>query len=64
MSGAGLDTLDDAAEPGDTFVLTGDGWERVEYAEPEPGWRLRKDGAYESPDGMTRTWPLDQPTGE
>jgi len=58
------DPHDDPPEPGDTFVLTPEGWQRVEYAEPDPDWRLRPDGAWESPDGLTRTWPLDPATGE
>jgi hypothetical protein len=64
MGGPGLEPGDDAPEPGDTFALTDEGWQRIEYAEPDAAWRLRRDGAYESPDGMIRTWPLDQPTGE
>jgi hypothetical protein len=55
------DPRDDAPEPGDTFTLTAEGWQRVDYAPPEEDWRLRSDGAYESPDGLTRTWPLDTP---
>jgi hypothetical protein len=51
------DPRDETPEPGDTFTLTPEGWQRVDYAEPEEGWRLRADGAYESPDGLTRTWP-------
>ena len=30
----------------------------------EDGWRLRDDGSWESPDGRTRTWPLDGPVPE
>jgi hypothetical protein len=56
-----VDIIDDAPEPGDTFTLTAEGWQRVEYAEPERGWHLRSDGSWESPDGQTRTWPLDAP---
>jgi hypothetical protein len=63
MSGH-ADPHDESPEPGDTFVLTPEGWEQVAYAEPDDSWRLRSDGAYESPDGLTRTWPLDPPTGE
>ncbi len=54
----------DAPEPGDTFVLTPEGWQRTEYAEPGEDWLLRADGGYESPDGLTRSWPLDPPIGE
>jgi hypothetical protein len=54
----------DELEPGTSFVLTAEGWERVEYQEPGPDWRLRSDGSYESPDGLTVTWPIDPPTGD
>jgi len=64
MSSLAADPRDENPEPGDTFTLTPEGWQRVEYAEPEEGWHLRKDGAFESPDGLTRTWPIDPPTGE
>jgi hypothetical protein len=61
MTDAAADPRDDAPEPGDSFTLTAEGWQRVEYAEPGDGWRLTPDGSYESPDGLTRTWPLDAP---
>jgi hypothetical protein len=59
-----LDRIDEIPEPGDTFTLTNEGWQRADYEEPEQGWRLREDGSWESPDGRTRTWPLSVPTGE
>lgn len=64
MTEAQADPRDDAPEPGDSFTLTPEGWQRVEYAEPGDDWRLTPDGSYESPDGLTRTWPLDSPVRE
>lgn len=63
MSQMAPDPQDETHEPGDTFVLTPEGWQRTDYTEPTDDWRLRTDGAYESPDGLIRTWPLDAPTG-
>ncbi len=62
MNDTAADPRDDAPEPGDSFTLTPEGWQRVEYAEPGDDWRLTADGSFESPDGLTRTWPLDGPT--
>ncbi|HYM85065.1 MAG TPA: hypothetical protein VEY67_13040 [Candidatus Dormibacteraeota bacterium] len=61
MSDQSADPRDDLPEPGDSFALTPEGWQRVDYAEPGEGWRLAPDGSWESPDGQTRTWPLDTP---
>jgi hypothetical protein len=58
---APIDTWDDMPDPGETFTLTPEGWQRVDFVEPEEGWRIRGDGSYESPDGSIRTWPLDPP---
>ena len=62
MTDAAGDPRDDAPEPGDSFTLTAEGWQRVDYAEPGDDWRLVVDGSWESPDGLTRTWPLDAPS--
>lgn len=51
-------------DPGSTRVLGDQGWEATDYIEPGDDWRLLDDGSWESPDGRTRTWPLDLPTGE
>jgi hypothetical protein len=59
-----VDPHDETPEPGESFALTPEGWQRVDYAEPEEGWRPRSDGGYESPDGLTRTWPIAPPTGD
>ncbi len=61
MTDAAGDPRDDTPEPGDSFTLTAEGWQRVDYAEPGDDWRLIGDGSWESPDGLTRTWPLDAP---
>ncbi len=64
MNGSAAPESLDELEPGTSFVLTAEGWERVEYQEPGPDWRLRSDGSFESPDGLTVTWPIDPPTGD
>lgn len=59
-----LETFDDEMDAGSSVVLTPEGWQRVDYAEPDETWTLRDDGSYESPDGRTRTWPLNPPAEE
>lgn len=44
--------------PGQTVVLTPEGWEASEYLAPADDWIPRLDGSFESPDGLTRSWPL------
>ena len=61
MTDTAADPRDDAPEPGDSFTLSAEGWQRVDYMEPGDDWVLTSDGSYESPDGLTRTWPLDAP---
>ena len=51
----------EAAEEGSTFVIGPDGWEAVDYVDPEPNWSLQADGSFVSPDGSTRSWPLAGP---
>ena len=51
-------------EAGTTFVLGSEGWEAAEYVAPGPDWQLEADGAYASPDGLTRTWPIGAPEVE
>jgi hypothetical protein len=48
-------------EPGATRVLTQDGWEETIYVDPDDDWQPRGDGSWESPDGLTRSWPLAGP---
>ncbi len=62
MTDVAADPRDDAPEPGDSFTLTREGWQRVDYMEPGDDWRLTPDGSFESPDGLTRTGPLDSPS--
>lgn len=61
-----LSPLDPNEEPdlGTSFTLTRDGWEATDFVEPGTDWRLTEDGAYESPDGTTRTWAPAEPTGD
>jgi hypothetical protein len=58
-----IDPREEPPEPGESFALTTEGWQRVPYAAPEGDWRPMEDGAYESPDGLLRSWPADPPTG-
>lgn len=53
----------DEEQPGTTFVLTPQGWEASEYAEPGDDWIMREDGSFESPDGMMRTWMSAEQAG-
>ncbi|HEX9634985.1 MAG TPA: hypothetical protein VGB34_05805 [Candidatus Limnocylindria bacterium] len=50
--------------PGTTVVLSAEGWEEADYAEPGDDWRLLGDGSYLSPDGTIRSWPLVGPDQE
>ena len=63
MTDQAIDPREEMPEPGESFGLTAEGWQRVDYTEPGDDWRLTDDGSYESPDGLVRTWPLDPPTG-
>ena len=56
--------FDEAGSPGTTAVLTEEGWQVVDYEEPGDDWRLRQDGSWESPDGLTRSFPINPPTGD
>ena len=56
--------FEDAGEPGTTATLTEEGWQATDYEEPGEDWRLLPDGSWESPDGLTRSYPLDTPTGD
>jgi len=58
------ETSDEEMEAGSSVTLTVEGWQRVEYAEPDETWTVRADGSYESPDGQTRSWPLNPPAEE
>jgi hypothetical protein len=51
------------ADPGTSFELTDEGWQVVPYTDPEADWRSMPDGSLESPDGRTRSFPLDNPAG-
>jgi hypothetical protein len=57
--GAEEETLD-----GTTFGLTAEGWQSVEFVEPDASWRALADGTFESPDGVLRTWLPEDPAGE
>jgi hypothetical protein len=56
--------FDEAAEPGTTAVLTEEGWQVTDYEAPGEGWTLLADGSWESPDGQTRSFPIDAATGD
>ncbi len=58
---ASLTGLDDETDLGTSYAMTRDGWEPADYLEPAADWRLLEDGAYESPDGMTRTFAHSEP---
>jgi len=47
----------DVGAAGSTFALGMDGWEASDYTDPDDDWDLLPDGSYQSPDGLTRTWP-------
>jgi len=64
MNPAEMLDFEEAAEPGTTAILTEEGWQTTPYEEPADGWRLLDDGSWESPDGLTRSYPLDAPTGD
>lgn len=55
---------DERADPGTSFELTDEGWQAIAYADPEDGWQPMPDGGLESSDGLIRSYPLDNPTGE
>ena len=62
MQGSSVDqheALD--SEPGTSRLLTGSGWEDVDYVDPAADWHLLEVGSWESPDGLTRSWPLTGP---
>ncbi|MEK6720706.1 MAG: hypothetical protein AABZ33_08575 [Chloroflexota bacterium] len=56
--------LDEQGEPGTSFLLTDEGWQSVAYEPPEHDWELLADGSFRSLDGLTRSFPLDNPAGD
>jgi hypothetical protein len=56
--------FEEAGDPGTTAVLTEEGWQVTDYEEPGQDWRLLQDGSWESPDGLTRSFPVDAATGD
>ncbi len=52
---------DDEPDLPATYQLSDNGWEEVDYVEPGTDWTVTDDGAYESPDGRTRTRPVSEP---
>ena len=51
----------DDVDPGTTRMLTAEGWQLVEYVDPDDDWALQDDGSWLAPDGITRSWPLVAP---
>lgn len=56
--------VEEAAEPGTSFTLTDEGWQAIPFESPGGDWELLPDGSFRSLDGMTRSFPLDNPTGD
>jgi hypothetical protein len=56
--------FEEAAEAGTTAVLTEEGWQVTDYEEPGRDWRLLGDGSWESPDRLTRSFPVGTANGE
>ncbi len=54
---------DEPAE-GSTFTLTPEGWQPVDFVEPDRGWEVLPDGSFSSPDGSLRTWLPEDPAGD
>lgn len=62
-----LEIQQDAEEEtvdGATFILTPEGWQPVEFVEPNHSWLALPDGSFESPDGQFRTWLPEEPAGD
>ena len=57
----GVEEEMEAGDAGSTFMFGADGWEAVDYVDPDDDWSLQPDGSFMSPDGTTRTWPLAGP---
>ena len=49
---------------GATFILTAEGWQPVDFVEPDQGWLALPDGSFESPDGSLRSWLPAEPAGD
>lgn len=56
LAGLGPEATDEGGLPGTTVTLTAEGWESADYVAPEDDWTLEDDGAWQAPDGRTRTW--------
>lgn len=62
-----LEIEEDAEEQtadGSTFNLTAEGWQPVDFVEPDQGWLALPDGSFESPDGSLRSWLPEEPAGD
>ena len=55
---------EDEPNEGSTFALTPEGWQPVDYVEPERDWDVLPDGSFGSPDGSLRTWPPEDLAGD
>jgi hypothetical protein len=55
---------EEEAPDGTTFSLTAEGWQSVDFVEPDALWRVLADGSFESPDGVLRTWLPEDPAGD
>jgi len=56
--------LEETGDPGTSFTLTDEGWQAIPFEAPGDDWELLSDGSFRSLDGMTRSFPLDNPAGE
>lgn len=55
---------EEEAPEGATFILTTEGWQPIDFVEPDQNWLALPDGSFESPDGQFRTWLPEEPAGD
>jgi len=55
---------EEEAADGATFILTTEGWQLIDFVEPDQSWLALPDGSFESPDGSLRSWLPEEPAGD